>query len=62
MAAWREAASPDERLAGLPVAYIAYSSLGATRINQALRKILGKKLPCLSARQQRTQQAASTFS
>ena len=39
--AWHEAASPDDRLAALLVAYLAYSSLGATHINQALRNILG---------------------
>ena len=42
VARWHEAASPDDRLAALPVAYLAYSSLGATHINQVLRNILGK--------------------
>jgi hypothetical protein len=39
---WHEAAPPDDRLAALPVAYLAYSSLGAAHINQVLRNMFGK--------------------
>jgi hypothetical protein len=55
---WHEAASPDDRLAALPVAYLAYSSLGATHINQVLRNILGKAAVRWNVLRQRTLQGA----